>query len=184
MSQEILQWFRCDRSLPLNPSECLEFLGSEPLCLCPHPPPAPVKDSSSAPPSAHTVKHRLFLRDYLHISCFVQLLFIYWFLAVLALGCCAGFSPAAGSGACAVVVCRLLIEVACLVADSGLWSTGPVVAQLLCSLWNLPGSGIELVSPALAGRFFTTEPPGKPLFCPAFIFIFFLIYPGGKNSLQ
>ena len=30
-------------------------------------------------------------------------------------------------------------------------------------MWDLPKSGIEPVSPALAGRFFTTEPPGKPL---------------------
>ena len=28
---------------------------------------------------------------------------------------------------------------------------------------NLPDSGIELESPALAGRYFTTEPPGKPV---------------------
>ena len=28
--------------------------------------------------------------------------------------------------------------------------------------WTCVRSGIELVSPALAGRFFTTEPPGKP----------------------
>ena len=28
---------------------------------------------------------------------------------------------------------------------------------------DLPDSGIEPVSPALAGGFFTTEPPGKPL---------------------
>ena len=35
-------------------------------------------------------------------------------------------------------------------------------AQLLCSMWDLLGSGIKLVTPALAGRFFTTEPPGKP----------------------
>ena len=35
--------------------------------------------------------------------------------------------------------------------------------ELLCSMWDLPGPGIEPVSPALAGRFFTTEPPGKPL---------------------
>ena len=27
---------------------------------------------------------------------------------------------------------------------------------------DLPGSGIEPLSPALAGRFFTTKPPGKP----------------------
>ena len=33
----------------------------------------------------------------------------------------------------------------------------------LPSPWDLPGPGIELVSLALAGRFFTTEPPGKPL---------------------
>ena len=28
---------------------------------------------------------------------------------------------------------------------------------------NLPDPGIEPASPALAGRFFTTEPPGKPV---------------------
>ena len=31
-------------------------------------------------------------------------------------------------------------------------------------MWDLSGSGIEPGSPALAGRFFTTEPPGKPSF--------------------
>ena len=35
-------------------------------------------------------------------------------------------------------------------------------AQLLRGMWNLPGSGFEPVSPALASGFFTTEPPGKP----------------------
>ena len=29
---------------------------------------------------------------------------------------------------------------------------------------DLPNPGTEPVSPALAGRFFTTEPPGKPLY--------------------
>ena len=29
-------------------------------------------------------------------------------------------------------------------------------------MWNLPGSGIEPASPALAGGFFTAEPSGKP----------------------
>ena len=28
-------------------------------------------------------------------------------------------------------------------------------------MWDLPGQGLEPVSPALAGRFLTTEPPGK-----------------------
>ena len=30
-------------------------------------------------------------------------------------------------------------------------------------MWDLPGPGIEPVPLALAGGFFTTEPPGKPL---------------------
>ena len=29
-------------------------------------------------------------------------------------------------------------------------------------VWGLPGPGVEPVSPALAGRFFTTEPKRKP----------------------
>ena len=49
-------------------------------------------------------------------------------------------------------------------AAPGHWSAGSVVVHGLscCSLWDLPGSGIKPASPALAGRFFTTEPPGKP----------------------
>ena len=38
------------------------------------------------------------------------------------------------------------------------------MALLLCSMWDLAGSGIKPVSPALAGGVLTTEPPGKPLF--------------------
>ena len=32
---------------------------------------------------------------------------------------------------------------------------------MLHGMWDLPGSGIEPVSPVLACRFFITEPPGK-----------------------
>ena len=35
---------------------------------------------------------------------------------------------------------------------------------LFPSPWNLPDPGSERVSPSLAGRFFTTEPPGKLLY--------------------
>ena len=35
-------------------------------------------------------------------------------------------------------------------------------AQLLRGMWDLPGPGLEPVSPALAGGFLTTAPPGKP----------------------
>jgi len=31
-------------------------------------------------------------------------------------------------------------------------------------MWDIPGPGIEPLSPSLAGGFFTTKPPGKPLF--------------------
>ena len=31
-------------------------------------------------------------------------------------------------------------------------------------MWDLPGPGLEPVSPALAGGFSTTVPPGKPWF--------------------
>ena len=39
---------------------------------------------------------------------------------------------------------------------------GAAWAQLLLGIWTLPGPGIEPMSPVLAGRFFTTEPPGRP----------------------
>ena len=35
-------------------------------------------------------------------------------------------------------------------------------AQLLWGVWDLPGPGIEPMSPESAGGFFDTEPPGKP----------------------
>ena len=36
-------------------------------------------------------------------------------------------------------------------------------AQPLCGMWDPPRPGPEPVSPALAGRFSTPAPPGKPL---------------------
>ena len=39
-------------------------------------------------------------------------------------------------------------------------------------MWDLPGPGLETVSPALAGGFLTTVPPGKPKnMCFEFILI-------------
>ena len=35
-------------------------------------------------------------------------------------------------------------------------------AQLLRGMWDPPRPGLEPMSPALAGRFSTTAPPGKP----------------------
>jgi len=53
--------------------------------------------------------------------------------------------------------------------------SGPiVVAQgfLPWGMWDLPGSGIKPVSPALAGGFFTPEPWGEALQCLLFKTIF------------
>ena len=67
---------------------------------------------------------------------------------------CAGHSP--------VAVGKLLIAVASLVVEHGLSGCHPR-APLPHNMWNLPGPGIEPVSPALAARFLTTGPPGKSL---------------------
>ena len=42
-------------------------------------------------------------------------------------------------------------------------SCGPR-AQVLRGMWDPPRPGLEPVSPALAGRFSTTAPPGKPYY--------------------
>ena len=49
-------------------------------------------------------------------------------------------------------------------------------AQLLRGMWDLPRPRLEPVSPALAGRFSTTAPPGKPPL-PIFklVFVCFLL---------
>ena len=41
-------------------------------------------------------------------------------------------------------------------------------------MWNLPGSGIAAVSPALAGIFLTTGPPGKSCFCVLFFLLSYM----------
>ena len=54
--------------------------------------------------------------------------------------------------------------------------------KLLQGMWDLPGSWIEHMSPELAGGFFTTEPPGRPIRIKIFnksttknVFTFFLL---------
>ena len=47
-------------------------------------------------------------------------------------------------------------------------------AQLLLGMWDLPGPGLEPMSPALAGGFLTTAPPGSPPI-DSFIIIFLVV---------
>ena len=58
--------------------------------------------------------------------------------------------------------------------------------QLLRGMWDLPRPGLEPVSPALAGRFSTTAPPGKPLISVFYnnyftIKIFLSLFSSGSN---
>ena len=127
-----------------------------------------------------------FLR--LHFPLFLTILFIYLFLAVLGLHCCAGFALVAASGIYSlVVVHRLLIpgpllsqsvgSRASVVAAHELSSYGSqslehrlngygAWAKVLPTTWDRPGLGIKPVSPALTGGFFTTVPPRKLLHSP------------------
>ena len=77
---------------------------------------------------------------------------------MLGLHCYTGFSLVVASGGYSSLRCR----------SFSLWwllllqSTGPIVVMHgLTDTWDLLGSGIKPVSPALAGGFFTTEPPRK-----------------------
>ena len=88
-------------------------------------------------------------------------------MAVLGLRFCArAFSSCGKRGPLFIAVCGPLTIAASLVAEhrlqtrklSGCGSR----AQPLRSMWDLPRPGLEPVSPALAGRFSTTVPPGKP----------------------
>ena len=77
---------------------------------------------------------------------------------------CGGFSCcracALGTRA-SVVVARRLSSCGSRALERRLSSCG-ALAQLLCGMWDLPGPGLEHVSPALAGGFLTTAPSGKP----------------------
>ena len=105
-------------------------------------------------------------------------LFIYLFIfGVLGLRFCArAFSSCGERGPLFIAVRRPLTIAASLVAEHRLHtrrlSSCGSRAQLLCGMWDLPRPGLEPVPPALAGRFSTTVPPGKP---HLFIFVFISI---------
>ena len=110
-----------------------------------------------------------------------------------------------------LLVCGRLIAVASFVADHRLWGVWALVAVacglnswgsqalelplsscvtwtwLFCDMWDLPGPGIKPTSPALAGGFFTTQPPGKP--GPGDLnnrnlFFFTILEPGSLRSMS
>ena len=89
-------------------------------------------------------------------------------MAVLGLPFCArAFSSCGERGPLFIAVCGPLTVAASLVAEHRLQtrrlSSCGSRAQLLHGMWDLPRPGLEPASSALAGRFSTTVPPGKPL---------------------
>ena len=88
-------------------------------------------------------------------------------MAVLGLRFCVrAFSSCGRWGPLFIAACGPLTIAASLVAEHRLQthrlSNCGSRAQLLRGMWDLPRPGLEPLSPALAGRFSTTAPPGKP----------------------
>ena len=106
---------------------------------------------------------------------------------MLDLHCFVDFSLVVVGRSCSTLAVHgLLVAMASPVVEHGLWGAQASVvvahglssrgsralehrpnscgtwAWLLCGMWDLPGSGIKPLSPALAGGFFSGEPPGKP----------------------
>ena len=113
-------------------------------------------------------------------QCLTLFFFFNLFLAALGLHCCSwAFSSCGGWGLLFIAVSGLLIAVASFVVEHRLQahglstcgsralvhrlSTCGTWAQLFRSMWDLPGPGLEPVTPALAGKLPTTAPPGKSL---------------------
>ena len=102
---------------------------------------------------------------------FIQLIYFFIFFCIGSLLLCTGFLQlrcfslrwllllwSTGSRCTGFSICGSQVLERRL-SSCGSW------AQLLHSMWDLPGPGLEPVSPALAGKFLTTAPPGKPLLC-------------------
>ena len=118
------------------------------------------------PPQLPRSEHHSFF--FFLINLFIYLIFFFFFLAVLGLRFCArAFSSCGERGPLFIAVRGPLTVAASLVAEHRLQthslSSCGSRAQLLRGMWDLPRPGLEPVSPALAGRFSTTAPPGKPL---------------------
>ena len=83
---------------------------------------------------------------------------------MLVLRCHTSSAPAAASGGYSPLWC-VGLSLRWHLSLQRVQVLGLVVAhdQLLYGMRDLSGPGLEPVSPALAGGFFTIEPPGKPL---------------------
>ena len=116
---------------------------------------------------ASTYKFGGYKHSVMTILFFKFIYFLFIFMAVLGLCFCArAFSSCGKRGPLFIAVCRPLTVTASLLVEHRLQarrlSSCGSRAQLLRGMWDLLRPGLEPVSPALAGRFSTTAPPGKP----------------------
>ena len=92
--------------------------------------------------------------------------------------CVRAFSSCSKRGPLFIAVHRPLTVAASLVVEHRLQtrrlSSCGSRAQLFRGMWDLPRPGLESVSPALAGGFSTTAPPGKPTLWFWFAFLWYL----------
>ena len=113
-----------------------------------------------------------------HYHDFFKKIYLFLFLVALGLCCCTGTSSSCGERGLLFIAVRGLLIAGASLVQHGLQARGlsscvlqtlerrlsscGAQAQLLRGMWDLPGPGLEPVSPALAGRFLTSVPPGKP----------------------
>ena len=101
---------------------------------------------------------------YIYIYNFIYLFIFGYVGSSLLLGL---FLVGVSGGYSLAMVLGLLIMVASLIVEHRLSNSG-AGSLLLQGMWDLPRSGMKPISPALPGRYFTTEPEGK---CPPLFFL-------------
>ena len=99
-------------------------------------------------------------------------------MAVLGLRFCARAFPSCGKWGPLLIAVRGPLTIAASLAAEHRLQTRRLSncgsrAQLLRGMWDPPRPGLEPVCPALAGRFSTTAPPGKPFLHLSVLFFFF-----------
>ena len=120
----------------------------------------PAYPSYSLWPQVHSLRLCLFLKFYLFIYLFLYLWLCWVFVSVR------GLSPVVASGGHSSSRCAgLSLSRPLLLWSTGSRRAGSVVVAHGPSCSTACGIFPEPVSPALAGRFSTTAPPGKPYVC-------------------
>ena len=90
-------------------------------------------------------------------------LYNFFFLVALGLCCCMWAFSSCDERGLLLAVMPLLCRaqaLACGLSSRGTWT------WLLRGMWNLPGPGVEPVSPALAGGHLSTGQPGESISLP------------------